>query len=42
MEKVGRVRGCMLATDPSRASAHGCSRRLDRYAQVVERTKGDR
>jgi DNA-binding transcriptional ArsR family regulator len=40
-EKVGRVRRCMLA--PS--AFEGISawlQRLDRFAQVVERTKGDR
>jgi DNA-binding transcriptional ArsR family regulator len=40
-EKVGRVRRCMLA--PS--AFEGIStwlQRLDRFAQVVERTKGER
>jgi DNA-binding transcriptional ArsR family regulator len=40
-EKVGRVRTCMLAP----YAFEGIStwlRRLDRFAQVVERTKGDR
>jgi DNA-binding transcriptional ArsR family regulator len=40
-EKVGRVRRCMLAP----YAFEGISawlQRLDRFAQVVERTKGDR
>lgn len=40
-EKVGRVRRCMLVP----AAFEGISawlRRLDRFSQVVERTKGDR
>jgi DNA-binding transcriptional ArsR family regulator len=40
-EKVGRVRRCMLEPD----AFEGIStwlQRLDRFAQVVERTKGDR
>ena len=40
-EKVGRVRRCMLAPN----AFEGISKwlqRLDRFAQVVERTKGDR
>jgi len=40
-EKVGRVRRCMLVPD----AFEGIStwmQRLDRFAQVVERTKGDR
>jgi DNA-binding transcriptional ArsR family regulator len=40
-EKVGRVRRCSLAPD----AFEGISawlQRLDRFAQVVERTKGDR
>ena len=40
-EKVGRVRRCMLAP----YAFEGIStwlRRLDRFEQVVERTKGDR
>jgi DNA-binding transcriptional ArsR family regulator len=40
-EKVGRVRTCMLAP----YAFEGIStwlRRLDRFAQVVERTKGER
>jgi len=40
-EKVGRVRTCMLAP----YAFEGIStwlQRLDRFAQVVERTKGDR
>jgi DNA-binding transcriptional ArsR family regulator len=40
-EKIGRVRSCMLAP----YAFEGIStwlQRLDRFAQVVERTKGDR
>jgi DNA-binding transcriptional ArsR family regulator len=40
-EKIGRVRRCMLAP----YAFEGIStwlQRLDRFAQVVERTKGDR
>jgi DNA-binding transcriptional ArsR family regulator len=40
-EKVGRVRRCMLAP----YAFEGIStwlQRLDRFAQIVERTKGDR
>jgi DNA-binding transcriptional ArsR family regulator len=40
-EKIGRVRRCMLAP----YAFEGVStwlQRLDRFAQVVERTKGDR
>jgi len=40
-EKVGRVRSCMLAP----AAFQGIStwlQRLERFAHVVERTKGDR
>jgi len=40
-EKVGRVRRCMLAP----RALEGISRwlqRLDRFAQVVERTRGER
>ena len=39
-EKIGRVRRCMLAPD----AFEGISmwlQRLDRFAQVVERTKGE-
>src|ERR1700693_4079250 len=40
-EKVGRVRRCMLAAYRSDGSST-LLQRLDRFAQVVERTKGDR
>ena len=39
-EKVGRVRRCMLA--PYAFDVSTWLQRLDRFAQVVERTKGDR
>jgi DNA-binding transcriptional ArsR family regulator len=40
-EKVGRVRRCML-TPYAFEGISTWLRRLDRFAQVVERTKGDR
>jgi len=40
-EKVGRVRRCMLAPYAF-AGISTWLQRLDRFAQVVERTKGDR
>ena len=40
-EKVGRVRRCMLAPYAFKGISTWL-RRLDRFAQVVERTKGDR
>jgi DNA-binding transcriptional ArsR family regulator len=44
-EKVGRVRRCMFAPMLAPYAFKGIStwlQRLDRFAQVVERTKGDR
>jgi len=40
-EKVGRVRRCMLAPYAFEGISTWLAR-LDRFAQVVERTKGDR
>jgi len=40
-EKVGRVRSCMLAPYAFEGISTWLAR-LDRFAQVVERTKGDR
>ena len=41
-EKVGRVRRCMLAPPYAFEGISTWLQRLDRFAQVVERTKGDR
>ena len=40
-EKVGRVRRCMLAPDAFEGITTWLQR-LDRFAQVVQRTKGER
>ena len=40
-EKIGRVRRCMLVPYPFEGISTWLQR-LDRFAQVVERTKGDR
>jgi DNA-binding transcriptional ArsR family regulator len=41
-ERVGRVRRCMLAPPYAFEGISTWLRRLDSFAQVVERTKGDR
>jgi DNA-binding transcriptional ArsR family regulator len=41
-EKVGRVRRCMLAPPYAFDGISTWLQRLDRFAQVVERTKGGR